>query len=160
MSSVNVVMLVGNLGADPEVRTTASGEMVASLSVATSRQWTGRDGQRQEKTHWHKVIVWGKQAELAQRYLAKGRKVHVQGEIEYRQWDKPDGTKGYATEIRCERLTFLDSGGGGASSGGTSSGGSRSEPPPGRPASRPPADGRGAPPPADDGGYFDDDVPF
>lgn len=157
MSSVNVVMLVGNLGAAPKVRTTASGDLVASLSVATSRQWTGRDGQRQEKTAWHRVIVWGKQAELAQRYLAKGRKVHVHGEIEYRQWDKPDGTKGYATEIRCERLTFLDSGSAGCSSG--SSSGDRSEPT--RPASRSPADGRGTPPPPLDApGYFDDDVPF
>lgn len=154
--SVNVVLLAGNLGADPEIRTTPSGEMVASLRLATSRTWTGRDGQRQEKTEWHRVVVWGKQAELAQRYLAKGRKVHIQGELEYRTWDKPDGTKGYATEIRCERLTFLDSGGSGAGAG-SGEDAPRQQRAPAAQGQRAPATSAGA---QGDPGYFDSDVPF
>ncbi len=110
MSSLNHVTLIGNLGADPEVRTTAAGKMVATLSLATSRQWTNESGQRQEKTAWHRVILWGKLAELAQRFLSKGRQVCVQGEIEYRSWDdQQTGTKRYSTEIVASQMVFLDS---------------------------------------------------
>ena len=118
MSSLNHVTLIGNLGADPEVRTTAAGKMVATLSLATSRQWTNESGQRQEKTAWHRVIVWGKLAELAQRFLSKGRKVCVQGEIEYRSWDdQQTGTKRYSTEIVANQMVFLDSQGSGSGAG-------------------------------------------
>lgn len=117
MSSVNTVILVGNLGADPEMKTTSGGKMVANFSLATSKSWTSGTGERQEKTAWHRVVVWGKQAELVQRFLAKGRKVCIQGEIDYRTWDKPDGTKGYATDIVANQVTFLDSGASGARDG-------------------------------------------
>lgn len=109
--SVNRVILVGNLGQDPDVRTTPTGQLVASLSVATSDSWAGKDGQRQERTEWHKVVVWGKSAEFAQRFLGKGRKVYVEGRLETRSWDdKQSGQKRYSTEIVADQLTALDSG--------------------------------------------------
>lgn len=112
--SVNKCILVGNLGSDPEVRTTATGQVVATLSVATSETWTGKDGNRQSSTEWHRVVLWGKTAELAQRYLAKGRKVFVEGRIQTRSWDdEKTGAKRYSTEIVGQELVFLDSGKGG-----------------------------------------------
>lgn len=109
--SVNKVILIGNLGSDPDVRTTPTGQLVATLSVATSDSWTGKDGQRQERTEWHKVVVWGKSAEFAQRFLGKGRKVYVEGRLETRSWDdKQSGQKRYSTEIVADQLTALDSG--------------------------------------------------
>jgi single-strand DNA-binding protein len=112
--SVNKVLIVGNLGADPDVRTTSSGQMVASLSVATSETFSNRDGQRQERTEWHRVQVWGKLAELAQRYLGKGRKVFIEGRIQTRSWDEQQtGQKRYSTEIVANNIVFLDSGAGG-----------------------------------------------
>ena len=121
--SVNKVILVGNLGADPEVRSTPSGQQVATLSLATSRNHKDRDGNRKEETEWHRVVVWGQLAELAQRYLAKGRKVYVEGRIQTRSWDDAQtGQKRYSTEVVAEVLTFLDSGkepqGGGHGGGG------------------------------------------
>lgn len=151
--TLNSVTLIGNLGADPDVRTTASGKMVATLSLATSRQWTDGQGQRQEKTAWHRVVVWGKQAELAQRFLTKGRKVCIQGEIEYRSWDdQQTGQKRYSTEIVASQMTFLDSGGGGADRGEQSRRGG------GAPAQQ------SGPPQGADPEFFDDEpgspVPF
>lgn len=107
--SVNKVILIGHLGADPEIRQ-AGGSQVATLSLATSESFTDRDGKRQERTEWHRVVLWSKLAELAQRYLAKGRKVYVEGRIQTRSWDGEDGKKRYATEIVGTSLTFLDSG--------------------------------------------------
>lgn len=104
MSSVNKVILVGNLGQDPDVRQTAGGQAVATLSLATSFKT-----QEAERTEWHRVIVWGKLAELAQRYLAKGRKVYVEGRLQTRSWDD-NGTKRYATEVVANELVFLDGG--------------------------------------------------
>ena len=184
--SVNKVILIGNLGADPDVRTTPQGQMVATLSIATSERFTGRDGQRQERTEWHRVVVWGKLAELAQRYLQKGRKVFVDGRIQTRSWDdQQTGQKRYATEVVANELVFLDSGPGGreagaasdeygASGGGGYGGGGGGAPRGGgggaprapaggaAPAPRPASQSRPPepPPPADDAGYFDDDVPF
>lgn len=112
--SVNRAILVGNLGADPEVRTTATGQVVATLSIATSETFTDKQGQRQERTEWHRVIVWGKTAELAQRYLAKGRKVYVEGRIQTRSWEDDAGQKRYSTEVVASQLVFLDSGKGGS----------------------------------------------
>jgi single-strand DNA-binding protein len=126
--SLNKVMLIGNLGADPEVRNTASGQMVATLSIATGETYTDRDGKRQERTEWHRVVVWGKSAELAERYLKKGRKVYVEGRLQTRSWDDPSGQKKYSTEIVANQLTFLDSAGGGAgdeAGGGGGGGGAR-----------------------------------
>ncbi len=146
--SVNKVIIIGNLGADPDVRTTPSGQLVCTLSIATSETFNDREGKRQERTEWHRVQAWGKTAELAQRYLAKGRKVYVEGRLSYRTWDKPDGTKGYATEIVCSQLTFLDSG---------ESRGSGERAPARGGAQVPPLGERL---PAGDPGYFDEDVPF
>lgn len=116
MSSVNKVILVGNLGQDPDVRSTATGQLVATLSIATSDNWTGKDGQRQERTEWHRVVCWGKTAELCQRYLAKGRKVYVEGRLETRSWDdKQTGQKRYSTEVVADSVVFLDSGKGAGS---------------------------------------------
>ena len=183
--SVNKVIIIGNLGADPDVRTTPSGQMVATLSIATSETFNNREGQRQERTEWHRVQVWGKLAELAQRYLGKGRKVFVEGRIQTRSWDdQQSGQKRYSTEIVANNLVFLDSGaGGGRDAGGAEEGGGgyggggggggyapapqRSAPAPRAQAPRAGGGGGGGgggrapePPPAEDPGYFDDDVPF
>jgi single-strand DNA-binding protein len=121
MSSVNKAIIIGNLGADPDVRTTGSGTKVATLSIATSETFNDRDGNRQERTEWHRVVCWDKLAELAERYLAKGRKVYVEGKLQTREWEK-DGVKRYSTEIVCDPrgLTFLDKG---SDSGGSTAGG-------------------------------------
>ena len=103
--SLNKVMLIGNLGADPEVRSTANGARVATLSLATSRQWNNQAGERQEKTQWHRVVLWnnGKGsglADFAEKYLKKGDRVYVEGEIEYRTWEDREGKTRYTTEIK------------------------------------------------------------
>jgi len=125
--SLNKVTLIGNLGADPEVRSTANGGRVATVSLATSRQWKGADGQRQEKTAWHRVIFWnakgtGQQlADLVERYCKKGDKIYVEGEIDYRTWQDKEGQTRYSTEINGRELILL-SGRGDAAEGGTWSG--------------------------------------
>jgi single-strand DNA-binding protein len=105
---VNKVILLGNLGRDPEVKMTQGGQQVATFSIATSDSWT-KDGQRQERTEWHTIVAWGKLAELAGKYLKKGRKVYVEGKLQTRSWDGKDGTKKYATEVIASSLTFVDS---------------------------------------------------
>jgi single-strand DNA-binding protein len=110
--SVNKVILIGNLGKDPEVRFTQTGSAVANFSIATSEQWNDRDGKRQERTEWHNIVVWGKQGELCGQYLAKGRQVYVEGSIRTRSYDDKTGTKRYVTEIVAQRIRFLGGGGG------------------------------------------------
>jgi single-strand DNA-binding protein len=110
--SVNKVILVGNLGKDPEVRFTNSGSAVARLSIATSEVWNDRDGNRQERTEWHNVVVWGKQGESCGQYLAKGRQVYVEGSIRTRSYDDKSGNKRYVTEVVAQRVQFLGGGGG------------------------------------------------
>jgi single-strand DNA-binding protein len=111
--SVNKVILVGNLGKDPEVRFTNTGSAVANFSIATSEIWNDRDGKRQERTEWHNIVVWGKQAEHCGQYLAKGRQVYVEGSIRTRSYDdKTTGAKRYITEIVAQRIQFLGGGGG------------------------------------------------
>ena len=132
--SLNKAILIGNLGADPEVRATSNGNRVATLSLATSRQWKGADGQRQEKTQWHRVICWnaarGQQlADIAERYCKKGEKVYVEGEIEYRTWQDKEGQTRYSTEINCRELILLGSRGGGGDDEGGSWSGSRASAP-------------------------------
>lgn len=105
--SLNKAMIIGNLGADPEIRSTQSGTRVATLSVATSRSWTDRSGQTQEKTEWHRVVAWDKLAEICERYLSKGDRVYVEGRIEYRQWEGQDGQTRYTTEIRAREMIML-----------------------------------------------------
>src|SRR5690606_8810444 len=105
-------------GADPEIRSISSGARVANISVATSRQWTGRDGQKQEKTEWHRIVLWEKLADIAERYLKKGDSVYIEGEIEYRSYEDKDGVTKYMTEIRGRELVMLGSGSGGGGGGG------------------------------------------
>ena len=116
--SLNKVILIGNLGADPEVRSTNNGSRVATLSVATSRQWTGNGGEKQEKTEWHRVICWNNKgsglADVAEKYLKKGDKVYVEGRIEYRTWEDREKQTRYVTEIIARELIMLGSRGGAA----------------------------------------------
>jgi len=109
--SLNKVMLIGNLGAEPEVRSTTGGTRVATLSLATGRQWTGKDGERQEKTEWHRVVLWNNRssglADIADKYLKKGDKVYVEGRIEYRTWEDRDGNTRYSTEIVAREVIML-----------------------------------------------------
>ena len=117
MGSVNKVILVGNLGRDAELRYTPGGAAVATLNLATTEVWNDKQGQRQEKTEWHRVVLWGKQAETLQEYLVKGKQIYVEGRLQTRQWDDKDGNKRYTTEIKADRVTLLSSGGGGRSGG-------------------------------------------
>lgn len=111
--SVNKVILVGHLGKDPEVRFTNTGNAVANFSLATSEVWNDRDGKRQERTEWHNIVVWGKQAEHCGQYLSKGRQVYVEGSLRTSSYDdKTTGQKRYKTEIVAQRVQFLGGGGG------------------------------------------------
>ena len=110
MASANRVILVGNLGNDPELRTTPEGQKVCSFSMATADNWIDKNGQKQEKTQWHRITVWGRQGENCAQYLSKGRQVYVEGKISYRQWDdKETGQKRYATDIIAATVQFLGS---------------------------------------------------
>ena len=159
---INKVILVGNLGRDPETRFMPSGGAVTNVSIATSKGWKDRDsGEQKERTEWHRIVFFNKLAEIAGEYLKRGSKVYIEGELRTRDWEK-DGQKHYTTEVVASEMQMLDSrgdmGGGGSSSGwqdsgqggGPSAGGSGSS------GSSSPADDFG-PPPSDD---FDDDIPF
>jgi len=147
---VNKVILVGNLGRDPERRSTPSGQQVATFSVATNRKWRDRDGNRQEKTEWHNVVVWGRQAEVAGEYLKKGRQIYLEGRIETRSWDdKQSGEKKYRTEIICENFQMLGQRGDGGGSDYASA------PAPDRGGMMEQEVGGGG-----GGGVDDDDIPF
>ena len=113
--SLNRVLIIGNLGRDPEVRFTPSGKAVGRFPVATSDVWTDTEGQRQERTEWHNVVVWGKQAETCGQFLAKGRQVYVEGAVRTRQYDDKEGNRRYITEIIAQRVQFLGGRGGGDS---------------------------------------------
>ena len=108
--SVNKVILVGNLGQDPELRYTSSGTAVCNLSVATTDYWTDKSGQRQERTEWHRVVVWDKQAEHCNQYLSKGRQVYVEGQLQTRSWEDANNNKRYTTEINAKTVRFLGGG--------------------------------------------------
>jgi single-strand DNA-binding protein len=123
MGSVNKVILVGNLGRDAELRYTPGGAAVATLNLATTEVWNDRNNQRQEKTEWHRVILWGKQAESLQEYLTKGKQIYVEGRLQTRQWDDKDGNKRYTTEIKADRITLLGGGSRGAGGGSMDRGG-------------------------------------
>lgn len=110
MASVNKVILIGNLGNDPEVRYTSSGQAVTELRMATTEQWSDKDGQRQERTEWHSVQVWGKTAEHCAQYLAKGRSVYVEGRLESREYADKEGVKRKVWEVRADKVTFLGTG--------------------------------------------------
>ncbi|MBL8306404.1 MAG: single-stranded DNA-binding protein [Rubrivivax sp.] len=161
MASVNKVILIGNLGRDPEVRYAPSGSAIANVTIATTRNWKSKDsGERQEETEWHRVVFYDRLAEIAGEYLKKGRPVYVEGRLKTRKWTDKDGVEKYTTEIIADQMQLLGSreGGGG---GGDDMGESR-----GAPAQRsaPPARSAPAPKPAaksatgfDD---MDDDIPF
>jgi len=107
MASVNKVILIGNLGRDPEVRYTAGGTPVANFSMATSERWTDASGDRKERTEWHKVVVWAKQAEIVGEYLRKGKQVYVEGSLQTREWTDREGNKRYTTEVKAQRVQML-----------------------------------------------------
>ncbi len=107
MGSVNKAIIIGNLGKDPEVRYTQSGQAVANFTIATNEQWTDKQGQRQEKTEWHRIVAWGKTAELCGEYLAKGRQVYLEGKLQTREWTDKENRKNYTTEIVADKVTFL-----------------------------------------------------
>ena len=151
MASVNKVILIGNLGKDPEIRYTQGGEPIANFSLATSENWTDKSGQKQERTEWHRVEVFGKTAQVVRDYCTKGKQVYLEGSIRYDEWTDKDGNKKYMTKIRISgpnsRLVLLGSrGDGGGVRGG---GGSGSSGPP-----------EGGPPQGDDFHASDEDVPF
>ena len=113
MGSVNKVILVGNLGRDAELRYTPGGAAVATINMATTEVWNDKAGQRQEKTEWHRVVLWGKPAESLTEYLTKGKQIYVEGRLQTRQWDDKDGNKRYTTEIRGDKVVLLGGGSGG-----------------------------------------------
>lgn len=116
MSGVNKVIIIGRLGQDPEMKAVGQGATVTRLNVATSENWTGKDGQKQERTEWHRIVVWGKLAEICGKYLAKGRQVYVEGRLQTRSWED-NGQKKYTTEIVATTVQFLGSAGNETSTG-------------------------------------------
>jgi single-strand DNA-binding protein len=160
MGSVNKVILIGNLGADPELKYTPSSRPLCNLRIATTDVFKDKSGQRQERTEWHRVTVWGDQAENCNKYLSKGRSVYVEGRLQTRSYDK-EGQKHYATDIVADRVVFLGSGGGaGAGAGAPGGGAGEGRGKPGGFA------GRGDSGPAEDADAgpssppSDDDIPF
>jgi len=107
MSGINKAILIGNLGQDPEVRHTSSGAATTSFSIATTRTYKDKTGQKQQETQWHKVVTWGKLAEFCGEYLSKGRSVYVEGRIEYRTWEDKEGNKRNTTEIVADTVNFV-----------------------------------------------------
>ena len=106
-SGVNKVILIGRLGGDPEVRYTTNGGAVANFNLATNESWTDKSGQKQERTEWHRVVIWGKMAELCGQYLSKGRQAYVEGRLQTREWNDKEGNKRYTTEIIAQNIQFL-----------------------------------------------------
>ena len=115
MASINKVILIGNLGSDPEVKYTPSGSAVANFNIATNERWKDASGQDQERTEWHKIVVWGKQAENCGQYLSKGRTAYIEGRLQTREWNDKEGNKRYTTEVVAQTVQFL--GGPGAGGG-------------------------------------------
>ncbi len=146
MRGVNKVILVGNLGRDPEVRYIKDGTAVANLRLATSETWNDQNGQRQERTEWHRVVAWGKLAEIAKEYMSKGRQIYVEGKLQTRSWDDREGNKRYTTEVKADQIVMLGTRGDSAGS---------------RDAPAPPPEQAGAPElPAATFEATEDDVPF
>ncbi|HEV8573360.1 MAG TPA: single-stranded DNA-binding protein [Dehalococcoidia bacterium] len=108
MAGLNKVMIIGNLGADPEMRYTADGTALTNFRVAASRTYSGADGERKEETEWFSVVTWRKLAEQCSQFLQKGRRVYVEGRLQTRSWDTPEGEKRYRTEVIADRVLFLD----------------------------------------------------
>jgi single-strand DNA-binding protein len=107
MAGVNKAILVGNLGTDPELRYTPSGKAVANFSLATNEQWTNKDGEKEERTEWHRIVAWGRLGEICGEYLSKGSQVYIEGRIQTRPWEDRDGNKRYTTEIIAQTMQML-----------------------------------------------------
>ena len=156
---VNKVILVGNLGADPETRYGASGNAITNIRIATSESWTDRQtNERRENTEWHRVVMFGRLAEVAEQYLRKGRQVYIEGRIQTRKWQGQDGQDRYTTEIVANDMQML----GGRGGGGDADDWSRGSGPPAQPAGGGRAPARSAAPPSGGGNDpdIDDDIPF
>jgi single-strand DNA-binding protein len=130
MASVNKAIILGNLGRDPELRHTPGGKAVATLRIATNEVWTDQSGERQERTEWHTVVVWGRQAENCNQYLKKGRSVYIEGRLTTRKWQDKEGKDRYSTEIVADRVQFIGGGTGGGGGGGREFEDQSLEPPP------------------------------
>lgn len=173
MAGINKVILIGNLGRDPELRYTQTGTPVCQLNLATTRSYTNKNNERVEETEWHRVTVWSKQAEFCNQYLSKGRQVYVEGRLQTRSYEDKDGIKRYSTDVIADTVQFLGSRGEGGGRGGEGGGpregggpgpggGSAGGAPTGGPG------GSGGAPGGDQGGYDnyipsdpgDDDIPF
>ena len=148
--SLNKVMLIGNLGRDPELKMTPSGQALARFSVATTENWKNPQGEKQSKTEWHNVVVWGKQAEIAEKWLRKGKQVLIEGRIQYREYTDQAGVKKTACDIRCDNFVML---------GRMEDGGGRAA---GERGGMDDYDNAGPMPPpiASGGAAYDDDIPF
>ena len=120
---INKVILIGNLGSDPELKSTPSGASVTNFTLATNESWVDGKGERQEKTEWHRIVVWGKLAEICNNFLKKGSKVYIEGRLQTRSWDGPDGNKRYTTEIVARDMQMLDAREGGRGGDEPSGGG-------------------------------------
>jgi len=167
MASVNKVILLGNLGRDPETRYTTGGDAVTNLNIATSEQWKDKNGEKQERTEWHRVVLFGRQAEIAGEYLKKGRSVYIEGRLQTRKYTDKDGVEKYSTEIVGDRMQLIggarEGGGGDDEMPGGGGGGGGARPPSrgsgsgGGGGQRPAGGGGGSKKGPDD---FDDDIPF
>lgn len=146
--SVNKVILLGRLGQNPEVRNTPSGASVANFSLATNESWMDKNGQKQERTEWHRIVVWGKLAELCGQYLSKGRQAYVEGRLQTRQWQDKDGQTKYTTEVQAQTVQFLGGNTGVGAGQGAGQGGQYAEQPAGMDV------GRAEP------SFTEDDIPF
>jgi single-strand DNA-binding protein len=159
MASVNKVILLGNLGRDPETRYTTGGDAVTNLNIATSEQWKDKNGEKQERTEWHRVVLFGRQAEIAGEYLKKGRSVYIEGRLQTRKYTDKDGVEKYSTEIVGDRMQLLGGGGGGSGGdvefAGAGGGTSRREPAAGGGGA-----GKGGGAAKKNTDDFDDDIPF
>jgi single-strand DNA-binding protein len=158
MASVNKVILIGNLGADPEIKYTQGNVAVANLRIATTEKWQDRTtNEWKEKTEWHRVVAWRYLAERAERFLTKGKQVYIEGRLETRQWQDRDGNTRYTTEIRADQLMIL-----GRREEGAAAGAGAGAPPgrSARPTDAPPDDAFDAPPMEASGPIEDDDLPF
>jgi len=157
MASVNKVILIGNLGRDPEVRYAPSGSAICNVTIATSRQWKDKtSGERQEETEWHRVVFYDRLAEIAGEYLKKGRPVYVEGRLKTRKWTDKDGVEKYTTEIVADQMQLLGSREGMGEGGGEGGGGGMRSAPASRPAASKPAAQKSST------GFddMDDDIPF
>jgi single-strand DNA-binding protein len=145
MAGVNKVILIGNLGRDPELRYTQNGQAVANFTLATTENWTDKNGERVERTEWHRIVVWGRTGEMCAQYLSKGRTVYVEGRIQTREWEDKEGQKRKTTEINAQTVQFLGGPRDGGARAGAGAGSSQAEDAPGSPS-----EAGAAPSPGDD----------